>query len=55
MPVDGITDVLSFGGEVKQYQVQVDPARLLAHQLNVNDIKEAIEANNRNAGWLVRK
>ncbi|VAW11513.1 Cobalt-zinc-cadmium resistance protein CzcA; Cation efflux system protein CusA, partial [hydrothermal vent metagenome] len=29
MPVDGITDVLSFGGQVKQYQVNLNPSRLL--------------------------
>ena len=32
MPVDGITDVLSFGGEVRQYQVNVYPNRLLSCQ-----------------------
>nr|MBS0019622.1 efflux RND transporter permease subunit [Gammaproteobacteria bacterium] len=54
MPVDGITDVLSFGGEVRQYQVQVDPKRLLAQGLAVQDLTEAIEANNRNAGgWYL--
>lgn len=53
-PVDGVTDVLSFGGEVRQYQVQVDPARLLAYQLSINDLVAAIEANNRNAGgWYI--
>jgi len=54
MPVEGVTDVLSFGGEVRQYQVQVDPKRLLAQGLAVQDLMEAIEANNRNAGgWYL--
>jgi len=54
MPVDGITDVLSFGGEVRQYQVQLDPKRLLAYQLSPSDVTAAIEANNRNAGgWYL--
>jgi cobalt-zinc-cadmium resistance protein CzcA len=53
-PVDGVTDVLSFGGEVRQYQVQVDPARLLAFHLTINDLVNSIEANNRNAGgWYL--
>ena len=53
-PVDGVTDVLSYGGQVRQYQVQVDPARLLAYQLNIEDLVNAIEANNRNAGgWYL--
>lgn len=54
MPVNGVTDVLSFGGEVRQYQVQLDPQRLLAYQLDVEEVSEAIEANNRNAGgWYM--
>jgi len=53
-PVDGVTDVLSFGGDVRQYQVQVDPARLLAYHLTIDDLVSAIEANNRNAGgWYL--
>ncbi|MEQ9451630.1 MAG: CusA/CzcA family heavy metal efflux RND transporter [Pseudomonadales bacterium] len=54
MPVDGVTDVLSYGGEVRQYQVQLDPERLLAYGLQVDEISAAIEANNRNAGgWYL--
>ena len=54
MPVGGVTDVLSFGGQVRQYQVHVDPKRMLAYQLKISDIVEAIEANNRNAGgWYL--
>jgi len=54
MPVAGVTDVLSFGGEVRQYQVQIDPQRLLAYGLSIDQVAEAIEANNRNAGgWYL--
>ncbi len=54
MPVGGVTDVLSFGGEVRQYQVQLDPQRLLAYGLTGDDVSTAIEANNRNAGgWYL--
>lgn len=54
MPVDGVTDVLSFGGEVRQFQVLVDPQRLLSYGLRVQDLAAAIEANNRNAGgWYL--
>jgi len=54
MPVDGVTDVLSFGGEVRQYQVLADPKRLLSYSLSVQDLSEAIESNNRNAGgWYL--
>ena len=54
MPVGGVTEVLSFGGEVRQYQVQLIPDRLLAYQLTGDDVAQAIEDNNRNAGgWYM--
>ena len=54
MPVEGVTNVLSFGGEVRQYQVNLDPQRLLAHQLTPQQVTATIEANNRNAGgWYM--
>ena len=52
--VAGVTDVLSFGGEVRQYQVRVDPNRLLSYELTLSDLRAAIEANNRTAGgWYI--
>jgi len=54
MPVDGVTDVLAFGGDVKQYQVNVNPSRLLAYQLTQEDVANALENNNSNAGgWYL--
>ena len=54
MPVGGVTDVLSFGGEVRQYQVQLDPQKLLALGLHGDDVANAIGDNNRNAGgWYL--
>ncbi len=56
LPVGGVTDVLSFGGEVRQYQVQLDPARLLSYHLSAAEVSAAIEANNRNAGgWYINR
>lgn len=52
--VPGVTDVLSFGGDVRQYQVRVDPDRLVAYDLTLNDIKFALQSNNTNAGgWYL--
>jgi len=48
--VPGVTEVLSLGGEVKQFQVRVRPADLLRYDLTINEIKEKVEANNGNAG-----
>jgi len=54
MPVEGVTDILSYGGETRQYQVQLNPEQLLSYNLHVDDVAKAIEANNRNAGgWYL--
>lgn len=54
MPVGGVTDVLSFGGDVRQYQVQVDPNKLRAYGVSMDDLTAALESNNRNAGgWFM--
>ena len=54
MPVDGITDVLSFGGQVKQYQVNLNPNRLLSYNLTQQDVMDALARNNNNAGgWYL--
>jgi cobalt-zinc-cadmium resistance protein CzcA len=48
--VPGVTDVLSFGGEVKQYQVKINPGALLQYGVTLNEVREALGANNRNVG-----
>ena len=56
MPVDGVTDVLSFGGEVRQYQVNVDPSKLLAYGLSQQDLVAALQRNNTNVGgWYLER
>lgn len=46
----GIVEVNSFGGELKTYQVTLDPQRLVAYGLTVADVLEALESSNRNVG-----
>ncbi len=48
--VPGIVEVNSFGGELKTYQVTLDPDRLVAYGLSVGDVSRAVAANNRNVG-----
>ena len=48
--VPGVVEVNAFGGEVKTYEVQLDPARLTALDIPLGDVFEAIERNNANAG-----
>ncbi|PPQ35267.1 efflux RND transporter permease subunit [Rhodopila globiformis] len=52
--VPGVTDVMSIGGHVRQYQVRVNPNRLIAYDLTIDDLKAALQTNNANAGgWYL--
>lgn len=48
--VPGIVEVNSFGGELKTWQVTLDPQRLNSRKLSVAQVSEALGANNRNVG-----
>ncbi|QQS33477.1 MAG: efflux RND transporter permease subunit [Acidobacteriota bacterium] len=48
--VPGITEINSFGGFKKQYQVRLDPNKLQSYGLTLRDIYEAVSANNANVG-----
>jgi len=48
--VAGVNEVNSFGGYVRQVQVEVDPNRLLQYGITLPEIVAALEANNANAG-----
>ncbi len=51
--VEGVSEVASVGGYVKQYQVEVDPDRLLAYRLSIQDVRKAIERSNNDVGGRV--
>lgn len=46
----GVDDVMSWGGQERQYQVQIDPLKLIKYKLGYRQVIEAIEANNRQVG-----
>ena len=48
--VPGVDDVMSWGGQERQYQVQIDPRQLIAYDLDYRTVLEAIEANNGQVG-----
>src|ERR1041384_3873208 len=48
--VPGVADVLSFGGDVKQYQVIVDQQALVNYNIPLKSLFETIQANNQNTG-----
>ncbi|MFI5336303.1 MAG: efflux RND transporter permease subunit, partial [Opitutales bacterium] len=48
--VEGVAEVASLGGHVKQYQITVDPNRLRAYGLSLRDIATAVERSNGEVG-----
>jgi Cu(I)/Ag(I) efflux system membrane protein CusA/SilA len=51
--VEGVAEVASVGGFVKQYQVDIDPTTLLAYNLPLNHVIEAIRRSNNEVGGRV--
>lgn len=54
MSVQGVADVNVFGGEVRQFQIQVDPAKLVRYNLSLQQVAEAVNRNTaiRGAGFI---
>ena len=48
--VEGVSEVASLGGFVKQYQITVDPTRLRAYGLSIREVKMAVERSNGEVG-----
>lgn len=46
----GVDDVISWGGDQKQYQVQIDPNKLIKYGLTFKQVMERLAANNRQVG-----
>lgn len=46
----GVDDVMSWGGQERQFQVVIDPLRLIKYGLSYTDVMTVIEANNRQVG-----
>ncbi|MBP6338939.1 MAG: efflux RND transporter permease subunit [Vitreoscilla sp.] len=46
----GVDDVITWGGHEKQYQVQIDPRKLIQYQLSFKRVMEALTANNKQVG-----
>jgi Cu/Ag efflux pump CusA len=56
LAIPGVAQVIPIGGEVRQYQVKVDPARLRAFDVTLADVTEALEESNQNStgGFFTR-
>lgn len=48
--VAGVSEIASFGGFQKQYQISIDPNRLTYYKLSIQDVMQAVKSNNNEAG-----
>jgi len=51
--IDGVAEVASIGGYVKQYQVDVDPDKLRAYDISTSDVVSAIQRSNNEVGGKI--
>lgn len=51
--VDGVSEIATVGGMVKQYQIQIDPAKLRAYDLTLKQVNAAISQGNQETGASV--
>src|SRR5208282_6020154 len=48
--VPDVVDVASFGGPTREYQVRIDPEKLIAYGLSISQVEQQLANNNANAG-----
>ncbi|MGD0095735.1 MAG: CusA/CzcA family heavy metal efflux RND transporter [Terracidiphilus sp.] len=48
--VQGVVDVSSFGGPTKEYQIRIDPEKLVSYGLSISQVEQQVAANNSNGG-----
>ncbi len=48
--INGVADVASFGGYLKQYEIAIDPDKLRSYSIGIAEIFSALELNNQNTG-----
>ena len=51
--VEGVSEVASVGGYVKQYQIDIDPNKLLAHDVKIHHVINAVQSSNIDVGAKV--
>ncbi len=48
--VPNVVDVSSFGGPTKEYQIRIDPEKLISYGLSISQVEQQLQNNNSNAG-----
>ena len=50
LSVEGVAEVSSFGGKLKQFEIAIDPNKLQSYGITITDVFTALEKNNQNTG-----
>ncbi len=50
LSVEGVAEVSSFGGKLKQFEIAIDPNKLQSYDITIADVFTALEKNNQNTG-----
>ncbi|WP_338644588.1 CusA/CzcA family heavy metal efflux RND transporter [Flavobacterium sp. KS-LB2] len=50
LSVEGVAEVSSFGGKLKQFEIAIDPNKLQSYTITIADVFSALEKNNQNTG-----
>ncbi|MFV8347405.1 CusA/CzcA family heavy metal efflux RND transporter [Flavobacterium sp. ZB4P13] len=50
LSVEGVAEVSSFGGKLKQFEIAIDPNKLQSYNITITDVFSALEKNNQNTG-----
>jgi cobalt-zinc-cadmium resistance protein CzcA len=50
LSVEGVAEVSSFGGKLKQFEIAIDPNKLQSYNITIADVFTALEKNNQNTG-----
>ncbi|MFV8332905.1 CusA/CzcA family heavy metal efflux RND transporter [Flavobacterium sp. GSP14] len=50
LSVEGVAEVSSFGGKLKQFEIAIDPNKLQSYNISIMDVFSALEKNNQNTG-----
>lgn len=48
--VEGVAEVASIGGFIKQYQIDIDPNKIVSYGLSINDVMMAVQKSNKDVG-----
>ncbi len=48
--VEGVSEVASVGGFIKQYQIDIDPNKIVSYGLSINDVTMAVQKSNKDVG-----